>query len=165
MTVSRRPENPDDEPFLRRLIMETVARQLGMEAWPQDLREHLLDIQYRSRRASVKAQFPHGSSHIILVDGEEAGWLFLADLEDQIRIVEIMILVRHRGKGIGSAVIGEALAAASRAGKPVRLGVDAMNENAIRFYRRLGFQQTSGDSIQWQMEHTPQPAQRTECFD
>lgn len=155
MTIARRPENPDDEPFLRRLITETVAGELDTYAWPRLMREHLLDIQYQSKRASAKTLFPDGLSQIILVDGEDAGWLFIADLEDQIRIVEIMLLGAYRRKGVGSAVIGDILAAAGHAGKPVRLGVNAVNHGAIRLYGRLGFRHTGGDEVQCQMECTP----------
>lgn len=155
MTISRRPEDPVDEPFLRRLVIGTVAAQLGADSWSLPMREHLLNLQYQSRRMRDKTLFPDGSSQIIVADGEDVGWLFLADLAEEIRIVEIMTLDGYRGKGVGSAVIGDVLASAA---KPVRLGVNVMNAGAIRLYRRLGFRQTGCDEVQCQMEYLPPPS-------
>jgi len=155
MKVSRRSETPEDEPFLRRLIIETVTQELSAWAWPLPMRDHLLGIQYQSRRAGVKTQFPDGSSQIILANGEDAGWLFIADLADHIRIIEIMVSPGYRGKGLGTAILREILAAADNVRKPVRLSVNAMNNGAVRLYQRLGFRHVSSDEVQHQMEWTP----------
>jgi ribosomal protein S18 acetylase RimI-like enzyme len=147
MTVSRRTETPEDEPFLRKLVLETLASELGANDWPEPMRDHLLQIQYRQRRAA-------GNGQIILLDGEEAGWIVLANLSDEIRIIEIMVREERRGLGAGSAVIAEIQATAREAGKAVRLGVNAINKDAIRLYRRLGFRETGGDGVQHEMEWT-----------
>jgi GNAT superfamily N-acetyltransferase len=153
--ISRRPEILEDEPFLRRLIVATITQELGAWAWPQPMRDHLLGIQYQSRRTGVRANFSGGSSEIILMNGIDVGWLCTADLDDQIRLVEIMVLAEHRGKGVGAAVIREVIATAKRCGKPVRLRVNVMNPGAIRLYQRLGFQRIGGDEVQHVMEHPP----------
>jgi len=150
--VSRRPGTPEDEPFLRKLVIDTVSRELGADAWPQPMRDHLLDMQYRQRRDANRGGFPDVSSEIVLVDGAEAGWIVIADLPDQIHIVDIMVREDERGRGVGSTVIVEIQAAAKEAGKPVRLGVNTMNGGAIRLYLRLGFRQTGGDEAQQEME-------------
>jgi len=150
--VSVRPERPGDEPFLRELILETVAQELGAHAWPQPMRDHLLSIQFQARRAGVKTLYPDGSSQIIRADGKSAGWLFVSDSADRIRIVEIMILAGNRGRGIGSTVIRGILASAAQARKPVRMGVNATNYKAMRLYGRLGFQKIGGDEVQYEME-------------
>ncbi len=153
MTISRRPETPEDEPFLRKLVLETVASELGANDWPELMRDHLLQIQYRQRRATGGG-LSNPSSQIILLDGEDAGWIVLANLSGEIRIVEIMVREERRSLGLGSAVIGEIQAAAREAGKPVRLGVNTTNRGAIRLYRRLGFRETGGDGVQNEMEWT-----------
>jgi ribosomal protein S18 acetylase RimI-like enzyme len=150
--VSLRPEVPDDGPFLKTLILATVSEELGADAWPRPMRDHLLNIQYQTRRSGIKTLFPGGSSRIIQMDGENAGWLFVSDLEDQIRIVEIMVLARYRGRGIGSTAIRDVLTAAAQTGKRVTLAVNAMNIRAFRLYERLGFRRTGGDEVQLQME-------------
>jgi ribosomal protein S18 acetylase RimI-like enzyme len=152
VTVYHRPEAAEDEPFLRRVIMQTVTEQLMAWSWPQPMREHLLEIQYTTRRRAARVDFPGGESRIISADGQDVGWLVVADLEDEVRLVEIMVLSEHRGKGIGTASIDEVLAAAARAGKPARLNVAVLNSRAIALYQRLGFARIGGDEVQHVME-------------
>jgi hypothetical protein len=93
VTVTLRPEAPGaDEEFLRRLITETIAGELGADAWPEPLRSRLLDLQFANRRHAPHLNFPSGESRIVLLDGESVGWLFFATLPDQIYLIEIMVL-------------------------------------------------------------------------
>jgi len=56
MTVSLRLECPSDETFLRHLIIEGLAGELGASGWPAPVRSHLLDMQYTARRHSLSDQ-------------------------------------------------------------------------------------------------------------
>lgn len=152
MNVTRRPESPQDDAFLRRLISETVTQELGAAAWPQPMRDHLVGLQEKVRRQTIRSTYPDAESQIIVVDGVEAGWVVVASLPGEMRLVEIMVLAEYRGKGVGSAVIREIMAVADHGGKKVRLGVNAMNPGAIRLYERLGFRRIGGDEIQHEME-------------
>jgi ribosomal protein S18 acetylase RimI-like enzyme len=130
--------------------MDTVEAQLGAAAWPADVRETILKLQYQARRQAVRSRFPNGESRIILVDGREAGWLYIAELADETRLVEIMILSEYRGQGIGTTVLRKLIADAR---KPVRLSVDVSNAGAIRLYERVGFRPIGSDEVQHFMEH------------
>jgi ribosomal protein S18 acetylase RimI-like enzyme len=151
MTLSLRPEAEADEPFLRRLITGAISQELGAEYWPEAMRSQLLEIQYSARRLSLRDRFPEGESSIVLLDGEEAGWLFVARLEEEVRLVEILILPESRGKGAGNALVRQLIGSAGN--RPVRLSVDARNTRAIRLYERLGFRRTGGDEVHLLMEH------------
>jgi ribosomal protein S18 acetylase RimI-like enzyme len=155
MTISTRPERADDEPFVRRLIIATVAEERMAAFWPEEIRENLLDMQYRARLGSIRASFPDGESLVIAVDGQSAGWLFVSTQTDEIRLAEIMILPEHRGKGIGSQLIRDLCSKAERAQLPVRLSVDVMNARAIRLYEKLGFRRVGGDEVRHLMEISP----------
>jgi ribosomal protein S18 acetylase RimI-like enzyme len=152
MQVARRRETPQDGAFLRRLIIDSVARELGAEAWPEPMRGHLLGIQYEGRRQSHRTDYPDAASEVIEADGKDAGWLVVTTMPHEVRLVEIIVAAEFRGQGIGSAVIGDVLAAAESAGKPVRLHVNVTNSGAIRFYERLGFHRIGGDEVQHLME-------------
>jgi ribosomal protein S18 acetylase RimI-like enzyme len=151
MTISLRPEETGDEPFLRRLVTTTITQELDADSWPEPMRSHLLGIQYSARRQSIRDRFPAGESGIVLVDGSEAGWLYTARLEDEVRLVEIMIQPEHRGRGVGSALIRRVIEAAGA--RPVRLSVNVMNIRAAQLYERLGFRRIGGDEVQLLMEH------------
>jgi ribosomal protein S18 acetylase RimI-like enzyme len=152
MKVSTRPESADDEPFLRSLIIGTVAEELMAASWPEEIRESLLDMQYRARRNSIRANWPQGESLIVLADGQSAGWFFMATLKDEIRLVEISILPEYRGRGIGSKLVEDLISQGARAQLPVRLSVDVTNAGAIRLYSRHGFRRVGGDETRHLME-------------
>jgi ribosomal protein S18 acetylase RimI-like enzyme len=146
--VSLRPESPPDEPFIRRLMLATIADELGASAWPEPMRSHLLDIQYMVRRQAA--------GQVIQANGEDAGWVVVKTMPHEVRLVEIMVLPELRGRGIGTAAIREILASA---GKPVRLNVNVTNRAAIRLYERLGFRKVEHNEVQWLMEaHRKTPA-------
>jgi ribosomal protein S18 acetylase RimI-like enzyme len=146
VTVTWRDELPADETFVRRLIGETVIEELGARAWPASLREPLVEMQSRARRLNAGA-----AGRIVLLDGEPAGWLAVAETEEEIRLVDIVIAPEHRGKGAGSVLLCELLAAADQSGKPVRLSV-LTGSPAVRLYERLGFRRTGGDEVRYWME-------------
>ena len=152
MQVTLRPETPEDEAFLRRLILDTLGRELGAEAWPEPMRGHLLGIQVEARRNARRANYPDAASAVIEADGGAAGWMVVMTMPHEVRLVEIMVAAEFQGRGIASAAIGEVLAAAESAGKPVRLHVSVMNGAAIRLYERLGFRRIDGDEVQHVME-------------
>jgi ribosomal protein S18 acetylase RimI-like enzyme len=152
MQITRRREAPRDEAFLRRMVTDSIARELGAEAWPEPMRGHLLGIQVDARRQSHRANYPDAASYVIEADGRDAGWIVVMTMPHEVRLVEIMVAAEFRGQGIGSAAIGEVLAAAESAGKPVRLHVNVTNGGAIRLYERLGFRRIDGNEVQHLME-------------
>ncbi len=158
MKVTLRPEResePDgDGRFLRQLVIETAARELGAEFWPESVRGPLLDVQYTARRNSIRENFPGGRSEVIQIDGEDAGWLFVAETEHELRIVEIMIAKAWRGRGAGTTVLRRVLIDAGSKNKPVRLHVRSGNAGALRLYQRLGFRLSGGDGTTLLLEHS-----------
>ncbi len=117
MPINRRREAAEDEAFLRRLVIDTVGRELGADAWPEPMRGHLLGIQFEGRRQSHRASYPDAVSEVIEADGADAGWIVVTTMPHEVRLVEIMVAAEFRGRGIGSAVIGEVLAAAEQCGQ------------------------------------------------
>lgn len=146
MPVILRAASATDEPFIRGLIRETIAIELGAASWPAAIRDPLLDIQANIRYpATVSA----GPQFVIEVDGAAAGWILLAPMETELRLAEIMVRPEMRGKGIGSAAIREII----RSGHgPVILNVNATNSAAIRLYERLGFEICSWGEVQHVMK-------------
>lgn len=152
MIVSRRPEAAADQHFLRELILSTVLRDLGADAWPEPMRSKLLDVQCTGRLQGIRSNYPAAVSEIIAADGCDVGWLVVADLADHVRLVEIMLVEDYRSRGIGSEIVRQVLVAGAAAGKPVRLRVDVLNDGAARLYRNLGFQRIGGDELHHSME-------------
>ncbi|HWB86804.1 MAG TPA: GNAT family N-acetyltransferase [Bryobacteraceae bacterium] len=151
MLIDERPESPEDEPFLRSLIMGTVADELSARDWPEPMRSSLLESQYRARLEGLRANFPNASRAIVLVDERPAGWMAISETDHEIRLVDIVLLPEYRGQGIGTALIQQLLADSDRTGKPVRLTV-RLDNRARRLYQRLGFRRIGGDELHDTME-------------
>lgn len=151
MSLAYRPETPDDESFVRTLLVETLTEQLAAWSWPECLRQPMLETQYQVRRQGFRSS---GDSSIIVLDGDKpVGWYVTVESADEVRLVNIMVLAQHRGQGIGSTVLHKLLAASNAAGKPLRLAVASNNGRALQLYERLGFQRIGGDEVQHCMEH------------
>lgn len=112
--------------------------------WSAEQKDSFLGLQYNARQQSYAAQFPGARDSIILTDDEMIGRMLVAELAEEIRLVDIAIVPRSQGKGIGTMMIRQLLESARGSGKPVRLHVRVLNP-ARELYARLGFQ-TIGDN-------------------
>ena len=106
--------------------------------WTEAEKSAFISMQFEAQDAAYRMTYPDGRFLIVLGDGEPIGRLYLARLDDEIRIVDIALLPQHRGAGIGSRLIDDVIAEADSAGLAVRLHVEPWNP-ALRLYERRGF--------------------------
>lgn len=130
--TKRRPAENKDKYYLWQLFKsayeEVVIRQFGH--WDEDLYSKYFEDSWP------------GNNYEILLEGDEKiGALWLVDEADYIWLREIQISPEHQGKGLGSRLLGEVLAEADQAGKPVRLRV-LKASRALTLYDRIGFRAT-----------------------
>ena len=154
MNVSRRAAVTEDEPFIERLLKATLADELMAHAWPEQIRDGLLTMQYRGRRQSATSHYPDARIDIIVIDGEEAGWLVLARTDEAIQLMDIALLPERRGTGTGAAILETVIQESKETGLPIRLRVMVTNR-AGRLYQRLGFCRIGGDEVNHEMERLP----------
>jgi GNAT superfamily N-acetyltransferase len=107
---------------------------LTMRPYMQEL--NVWDEQ--EQRSNFAAQWKLEEVRIISVDGNDAGWLQVAELPAEIRLQKFFIFPRHQRSGIGSEVLSKLLATWRPTGKKVVLRV-LKNNPARRLYERLGF--------------------------
>jgi ribosomal protein S18 acetylase RimI-like enzyme len=158
MNVTLRGVGAQDEDFLRDLIVQSAALDLGAQAWPEPLRKQILEMQYIGRRNAYRANHPDSASTIILVDGANAGWIVFDASSNPNHLSEIIVLPELRGRGIATAVLRELVDTATANGQSVQLEVSSVNLGAIRLYERLGFRPIAGDQGQLKMEWQPDDA-------
>jgi ribosomal protein S18 acetylase RimI-like enzyme len=151
MNVTSRPLTNEDEPFVRGLIFAIAGAELGAAAWPEALRDSLLDMQYRARKQSLQQNFPSAEQEILLLDTEPAGWSVIDRSEDAIQLIDIAVATEMRGRGVATWRIRQLQAEAESAGRRLRLSVVVTNP-AIELYQRLGFRRTGGDAVRHHME-------------
>lgn len=152
--VELRPVQPADEPFLRNLMIRTIADELGAWAWPDAIRADLLQKQYQIRDTAMHSTWRGLDDRIILSENKSVGRIAVARTADEIWIVDLLVLPENRSQGIGAAALRSVLDEARRIGKPVRLHVNTTHRTS-RFYERMGFVKVGGSDVHHLMEWTP----------
>jgi len=142
-----RPVTPDDDPFLHELYADLHTPDLSLLGLESTQVATLLDLQFRARQAAYRSDHPDAEDWAVVVDGEAAGRLLWARRPTGHRVVDIALLNRHRGHGIGSALMAEVLAIATGAGVAVELAVESGNYRLVRWYERLGFSVVSHGAV------------------
>jgi ribosomal protein S18 acetylase RimI-like enzyme len=139
-----RRADAQDREFLRRLFEET---EQSLQALPQELRGVLMEMQYRGREMSYKAQYPEAEGWILcLQDGTAAGRHLIARQPNGFHEIDLAVLPEYQGRGLGTFALQELQRRAMAAGVGVTLNVAKTNQ-AERLYQRLGFEWTSEDEV------------------
>jgi len=73
------------------------------------------------------------------VDGVPAGRIWVGVDDKQIRLLDIAITAEFQNRGVGTHLLRQLMAEATATGKVLRHMVFVLNDNAHRFYERLGF--------------------------
>lgn len=109
-------------------------------------------MQHRAREASYAAAHPGADDLVISVSGTPAGRVLVCRSERVYHVVDIAILPEYRNRGLGSVVIRSLIEEARLRDRPLRLIVATDNVPALRLYRALGFETTSEDGMNIEME-------------
>lgn len=136
--VTFRPVTADDERLLVRVYGSTRLEELALTNWDEAQRDAFLRMQFAAQQAHYRQTYPDAEHLIILLDTESVGRLYLAEIEAEIRIVDVTILPDHRNAGIGTAIIKQLMEEAATIGKPLRIYVESFNPS-LRLFERLGF--------------------------
>lgn len=140
-----RPAVPDDAAFLFALYADRRMPELAPLGWDAAQRAAFLEMQFRAQQEGYGAEFADADHWIVLVDGEPAGRLLVARRPAAYVVVDIVVLARHRRRGIGTALMGEVQASAAEAGAAVNLHVAGWDTGVVEWYERLGFTRVSAD--------------------
>jgi ribosomal protein S18 acetylase RimI-like enzyme len=140
--VSLRPAASSDEASLQQIFTESHCagfELLGMEPAALDA---LIRMQFQARLAQYRMH-PGAAEYLICRgagrDVVPVGSCWLSDTDEQLRVLDVAVLVGHRRTGVARAVLSGLCAHAAAAGKPVRLSVWHENHPASELYRALGF--------------------------
>ncbi len=137
--LTLRPVTTEDEPFLVSLYESTRDDELGQAQWAEGQREQFVRWQFDMQRREYDARFPDAKYNLVLIDGEPAGRIWTGADEEQIRLLDIALLPQFQKRGAGTILLREMMKEAGDAGKFLRHMVFVLNNDAHRFYERLGF--------------------------
>lgn len=126
--------------------------------WPPEQVEAFLRMQFVTQHREYRRSYPDAAFDVLLVAGRPAGRLYVRRDEKAVHVIDIALLPEHRGRGIGTEVLGELIDEATRAGKVTSIYVEVHNP-AQSLYRRLGFEPVAEQGIYLLMERRPESGQ------
>jgi GNAT superfamily N-acetyltransferase len=137
--VALRPVTQADDEFLLEVYGSTRSDELGQVEWAEGQKEVFIRWQFNLQRREYFARFPDARYEVVLVDGQPAGRIWVGADEAQIRLLDIGLLPEFQKRGIGTLLLQQLIQEARNAGKPLRHMIFVLNNDAHRFYERLGF--------------------------
>lgn len=129
----------DDDAFLLSVYDSTRAEELAQAQWAKGQRDAFLKWQFDLQRREYETRFPDAEYAIILIDDQPAGRIWVGRKEKEIRLLEIAILPAFQNRGAGTILLRRLMDEAKVTGKRLRHMVFVLNNDAHRFYERLGF--------------------------
>jgi len=138
-TLRLRTVTPADDEFLLSIYFSTRAEELAQAEWQEGQKEAFVKWQFEMQRREYDARFPDAEYYVILIDDEPAGRMWIGQDDEQIRLLDIALLPEFQNRGAGTYLLRKLIDAAAKANKILRHMVFVLNDDAHRFYERLGF--------------------------
>jgi GNAT superfamily N-acetyltransferase len=159
-TVSFRPEQASDEPFLLQLYASTRAAEMQMVPWNNQEKDLFLRSQCALQTHHYRKYYPDAAFLIVQLEEQPIGRLYVDRSGPCVLVIDIALLPNYRGAGIGGQLMQDVLLEAEAADKPVQIHVER-NNPALRLYKRLGFRILEDKGIYFLMEWLPGKAAAT----
>lgn len=134
-----RPVTPEDDEFLLSVYASTRLEELSQVEWAEGQKESFLRWQFDLQRREYDLRFPDARYEVIFIDSRPAGRIWKGEDEEQIRLLDIALLPEFQNRGAGTLLLRQLIEEATEAQKPLRHMVFVLNNEAHRFYERLGF--------------------------
>lgn len=153
-SITCRPVGPDDYAFLLEVYASTRADEMALVPWSADQQQAFVRMQFAGQQEHYQNTFPTASHQIIRLSCRPVGRLYVARLEQEIRIVDITVMPAERNAGIGSFLLSGLLDEAGGVGKVVRIYVENFNPS-LRLFERLNFKPVEQHGIHLLLEWSP----------
>lgn len=139
VSVSLRSVTPADREFLILVYGGTRAQELAQVPWDEGQKDAFVRWQFQLQADEYNQRYPDARYDVILVDDVPAGRIWVGVDEKQIRLLDIAILEQFQNRGVGTYLLRQLIDEAAATNKRLRHMVFVLNDNAYRFYERLGF--------------------------
>lgn len=144
MRSSLTPITDSDEPFLLALYATLRAAEMNIVPWTDEQKNTFINSQFQSQQNHYRSKYPEGSFQIIEFENGKVGRLYICELEDEIRIIDLTILPEYHELGLETEIVSDIL---KKAAKPVRIYLENLNYSDGLIYKRLGFRIISDEGI------------------
>ena len=149
-----RPVGSDDYDFLVEVYGSTRAEEMALVPWSTEQQLAFVRSQFAAQQDHYAKTYPTANHDIIVSNDRPVGRLYVARLDQEIRIVDITLLPAERNAGIGSYLIKQLVDEANRSGKITRIFVEEFNPS-LRLFERLGFLPSEQHGIHVLMQYNP----------
>ena len=149
-----RPVGSDDYDFLVEVYGSTRAEEMALVPWTTEQQLAFVRSQFAAQQDHYAKTYPTANHDIIVSNDRPVGRLYVARLDQEIRIVDITLLPAERNAGIGSYLIKQLVDEANRSGKITRIFVEEFNRS-LRLFERLGFSPSEQHGIHVLMQYNP----------
>jgi len=138
--------------FLEQLYRTTREQELQQTGWTELQKQQFVLMQFLAQKADYERKFPDAVQQIVLHKQQPAGRLYTCSTDTNIHLIDISLLPKFQGKGIGTYLLNNLLAKAQNHNKTVSLQVLKDNP-AKHLYERLGFIITEEAGLRYNMQH------------
>jgi ribosomal protein S18 acetylase RimI-like enzyme len=150
----------EDGPFLLEVYGSTRDEELALTNWDEQQRHAFLKMQLEAQHLHYRGQYPSAEYLVILLDGSPIGRLYLADTQSETRIMDLTVLPRYRGTGVGTALVKDLMVLSSERRKPLGIYVESFNRS-LGLFERMGFVRSGENGYSLLMRWTPEAAAST----
>jgi len=154
--IALRPVGPDDQEFLFNVYASTRADEMALVPWTDEQRLAFVQWQFTAQQDHYAKHYPNGNFDIIIADDRQVGRLYVARLDEEIRIIDITLLPAARNAGIGSYLIKQLIDEADRIGRMTRIYVEEFNPS-LNLFKRLGFTPSEQNGVHLLLQRNPSP--------
>jgi ribosomal protein S18 acetylase RimI-like enzyme len=144
---SLRYAQDSDIPYLRLLYADTRAEEMLPVPWPQAAKQQFLDQQFDLQHRHYLQHYADADFQVIEHKNVLQGRYYLLRTVPEHLIIDICIMAKKRGLGIGRALIQESQREAQAMQRGMQLHVIKYNTRALALYEKLGFKISGGTDM------------------
>lgn len=137
MAITLRPITPDDAPFLLAVYAHSRAPEIAQVAWDEAQKQAFLTAQFQAQHQHYQTEYPESTYEVILHDDQPAGRLYVDRRSDEIRILDLAVLLGQ--EALFRPVLAGVMEEASAARKPIKMYVEVYKETFLTLLHDLGF--------------------------
>lgn len=144
-----------DMAFLADLYRSTRWDEVSQAPWSDQQRIDFLNQQFNAQHTHYQTHYPHSEKLIIKQDETSIGRIYIDRDHTSICLIDVALLTKHRGQGLGTKLLKELLHEAQSTDKKVVIHVENFNP-AYHWYLKHGFEQMEDKGVYQYMEWFPE---------
>jgi ribosomal protein S18 acetylase RimI-like enzyme len=155
--IALRDATPADLSFLLELFASVRMPELAASGWTEAQKRVFCERQYALQDRHYREHFAGARCLVVEAASTPVGRLYRATVGDTLYLLDIALVERARGQGIGTTLMRDLIAEADGASLTTILHVEPGNP-AKRLYERLGFVEGAIMGVYCEMRRAASPA-------